>query len=251
MPGYCSAATEESRRKKIICALVLLTAILTPIVNEQLFPWLLELAQSCAPAREVLEFLTEQNFSFSVSYITTFSLFYWLADMFFWVVPPLFKMPNLCGTWEGTLHSNYNNDHTDIPMTLKIKQRWMTIHCTAQFPQSSSESEMARVYRKNDDEVRLEFAYSNESQAEGVEQRSYHGYNYFTVRGNTMNGLYFTDRKIKGSDKTTAGHMNLQKVSAGELFKRKASSMVSSLTLKRNCGNKLPDPADHQPPSSV
>lgn len=250
MHGYCSAGAEESRRKKIICALVLLTAILTPIVNGQLFPRLLELAQSCAPARKVLEFLTEQNFSFSVSYITTFSLFYWLADVFFWVVPPIFKMPNLCGTWEGTLHSNYNGG-TNIPMKLKIKQRWMTIHCTAQFPQSSSESEMARVYRKNDDEVRLEFAYANESQAKGVEQRSYHGYNYFTVRGNTMNGFYFTDRRIDSSGKTSAGSMDLQKVPAVELFKRKASSMVSSLTLKHKGESDLPDHADHQPPSSV
>ena len=210
MHGYCVGESNESRKKEIIGALVIASVLITPALN-----WYINKAVAYAELnihiKAVLEWVTSNGFSFSLSYVAVFGVLFGMLNWGFsiWPISALVGVPSVRGRWKGNLHSNFAGG-TDIEMTLIVKQSWMGIQCTAIFPKSSSNSIMACVYRRNGEEIRLEFAYHNESQDGNVKQESYYGFNYFTIRGDSMTGKYFTNRE--GSPGVqTHGFMELTK----------------------------------------
>lgn len=217
MHGYCTDEDKEARRKTIVGLLVAVSVPLTPLINSGIQKLLFYLKVNPTLA-SIIEWLTSNGMSFAVSYVAVFFFLYGGLNLFFGVKPisKLLGIPCLRGTWVGTLHSNYNGG-TDTEMKLTIKQSWMKMKCTAIFPKSSSDSIMASVYQKNDEEARLEFAYRNESQETDVVQKDYYGFNYFVVRGETMKGFYFTNREMM-TDIFTHGDMELTK-QHGRLWK--------------------------------
>lgn len=211
MHKYCSGHYQEECKKKVTKALIVIAVLLTPAVNN-LLKVLSLLAHNVWLIGSVLNYLMANGMSFAVSYVGLFSFFYWLLDHFFWVSPisKALRVPNLKGIWIGQLHTNSGGGKS-IYMELHIKQTWSEIACTAIFKESSSSSQMARVYRLNDQEVQLEFAYANQSGNPDVLQRMYHGYNWLTVKGDKMIGCYFTDRVGEDGKNTTHGSMDLIK----------------------------------------
>ena len=211
MHGYCTDQESERRRKTIIGIMVTASVALTPLIN-CLIKILVAYVKTKQTLVTVLDWLVSNGFSFAVSYVAVFSFLYWLLNKLFPLRPisSIVGIPCIRGTWSGKLHSNYNGA-TDIDMSLVVKQSWMRIRCTAFFDKSSSDSIMARVYQQNKNEIRFEFAYRNESQDASVTQRDYYGFNYFVVRGDTMKGSYFTNRK-SSPDIFTHGYIELTKV---------------------------------------
>lgn len=212
MHGYCTNERLEQRRKKIVSGIVIVSVFCTAPFN-----WLLErILSACMKVSglgTVIHALSDHGISFAVSYATAFWLLYCLLDCNYFRKPfsLLTGMPDVRGTWKGTLHSNYNGG-TSVDMTLRVKQRWMKMQCTAYFAESSSVSIMGRIYRCNDQETYLEFAYFNESQDPHVTDRSYYGFNRLIVRGETMRGFYFTNRRTS-KELFTNGSIELKKVS--------------------------------------
>ena len=208
MHGYCTSDEIERRRKKIIGVLVLLSAILTPLFNS-LIQMVLSLCRNNAVLNYFVNYLNMKSISISISYVAVFGFLFWFVNRFFYlpILSKITGMPDVRGKWKGVLHSNYNGG-TDMQMTLKIKQSWMKLQCVAIFERSSSNSIMGRIYQSNDDEIKLEFAFCNTSQDPGVIQQNYYGFNFFTIRGNKMTGIYFTNRTSSG-EVTTKGDMDL------------------------------------------
>ncbi len=228
MHRYCTSIAEEQRRNKVTKSLFAVSVLLTPLINKLLVSLSCK-ANESSNLRVILEWLTENGITISVSYVMTYAVLYFLVDRFFWyaLLSKILRIPRISGIWEGTLRSNFGNGK-EIFMRLVIKQTMTCISCTAFFIDSSSTSNMAKVCWLNKDEIQLDFTYLNKSRDLNVTQTEYHGYNWFLVRGDSMNGWYFTDRKIEDG-KRTEGTMQLTK-RPGKLFNNKNPSDVITNT---------------------
>jgi len=224
MHRYCTSVTEEQRRSKVTRSLFVVSILLTPLINT-LIMCLISVANESTHLRVILEWLTKNGITISVSYVMTYAVLYFLVDRFLWytLLSKILRIPRISGTWEGPLRSNFGNGK-EVFMKLVIKQTMTNISCTAFFSDSSSTSNMAKVCWLNKDEIRLDFTYLNNSRDLNVAQREYHGYNWFLIRGNSMNGWYFTDRKLEDG-KRTEGNMQLTKQS-GKLLKKSKSPVA-------------------------
>lgn len=136
------------------------------------------------------------------------------------------SIPDLNGRWRGELISNYpgNGERTTLIMELHIKQTLFEISCTSEFfktgveqegsPNSKSYSDCVEIDNSNPDEPILKFSFRNDSQERGVASPSFQGFNVLNISGNTMNGIYFTNRPFKDRGVTTytGGTISLRKL---------------------------------------
>jgi hypothetical protein len=117
-----------------------------------------------------------------------------------WLVP----LPNLQGTWIGTLDSTHQDRTTPIPVTIVIRQTFDAIHCSMYTEESDSTSVAAMLAR---DEVgistTLNYTYANTPRA-AVRNRSamHNGATALRVITVTderrLEGQYWTDRQTTG-----------------------------------------------------
>lgn len=210
MHRYNVGETQEKNRQKIKSILVVISIIVTPLFNvilQAVARWL----QNVDGLKSLIGWLDKIGVSVSISFIAVNALLFFLVDRYLWasVLSRFLKIPDVRGTWTGDLISNYDNGKK-VEMTLKIEQTMTRISCNARFKDSSSTSEMAIVDWYNDGEKKLTFTYCNNSRDINVTQKEYHGYNWFLIRDDSMNGWYFTDRTF-GDGKTTNGRMELTK----------------------------------------
>jgi hypothetical protein len=210
MHGYCLSEVKEKKRDNVIKSLFFLSVIVTPFINT-LLEKLINLANNNEYGASIIDWLIDKGVTTSISYMMTYALLYLLVNKCLWssLLSPYLKIPDLRGVWVGTLESNYNGGKA-IDMKLVIKQTMKNISCTAFFNDSSSTSEMAKLVWINDDEIELDFSFKNKTRNINLDQKEYHGYNWFLIRGESMNGCYFTDRK--GLDgRNTDGTIRLAK----------------------------------------
>jgi len=114
-------------------------------------------------------------------------------------------LPNLDGTWRGTLVSSYLRDGQPIPpipTVLRIKQTAASISVTLMTAESSSISEQAKLIREADGRWRLSWLYAN-TPRQSVRHRSerHQGACYLYIGSSSADGLrgeYFTDRLTLG-----------------------------------------------------
>lgn len=211
MHRYNVGETQEKNRQKIKWVLVVVSIIVTPLFNvilQAVARWL----QNVDGLKSLIGWLDKIGVSVSISFVAVNALLFFLVDRYLWasVLSHFLNIPDVRGTWTGDLRSNYGNGKK-VDMTLKIEQTMTRISCNARFKDSSSTSEMAIVDWHNDGEKKLTFTYCNNSRDVNVTQREYHGYNWFLIRDDSMNGWYFTDRTF-GDGTTTNGTMELTKL---------------------------------------
>ena len=210
MHRYNVGETQEKRRQTIKNILVVISIILTLIINV-ILQALVGCLQSVDGLKSLIGWLVKLGVLGSISFAGVYALLFLLVDRYLWatVLSHFLNIPDVRGTWTGDLVSNYDNTKK-VDMTLKIEQTMTRISCNARFKDSSSTSEMAKVDWYNDAEKKLTFTYCNNSRDVNVTQKEYHGYNWFLIRDASMNGWYFTDRTF-GDGKTTNGTMELTK----------------------------------------
>lgn len=202
MHGYSLGPVEELNRKKVNRALFGLSILFTPLVNK-LLVLLIAIARNNTIGEATVDWLISVGVTISISYIMTYVALFFLVDKFLWssVLSKVLAIPNVQGVWKGTLQSNYNAGKK-IDMTLIIKQTMTEISCVAKFEDSSSSSEMAKIIWINGDEIKLTFTFENKSRNVNVDQKEYHGYNWFLIREDAMRGWYFTDRRLSDTNST-------------------------------------------------
>ncbi|GET38907.1 Cap15 family cyclic dinucleotide receptor domain-containing protein [Microseira wollei] len=106
-------------------------------------------------------------------------------------------IPNLQGTWVGTIHSSYGSG-TDVPnVVLYIRQTWTHINVRLVTHNSSSYSIMAAVNTYESSEPCLKYEYMNEPSALSVNTMNAHRGTanlQLSSDGNELAGDYFTGR---------------------------------------------------------
>ena len=122
----------------------------------------------------------------------------------------LIKYPNLQGTWQGTLQTNWKNPETGeipgpIPMILVIKQTFDSINCVMYTQESTSYSNASMLNEDDDSGVqRLSYNYTNtpDTTIRGRSAIHYGAAILRIVRGKkkySLQGEYWTSRSTAGS----------------------------------------------------
>jgi hypothetical protein len=75
----------------------------------------------------------------------------------------LVRVPDLTGTWTGTLHTNF--DQTPRDVTLRIHQTWRTILIVFETNQSRSRSRVAAIFTSDPEGAVLTYQYVNDPNA--------------------------------------------------------------------------------------
>lgn len=136
----------------------------------------------------------------------------WLYNKYIWkinIIQKIHGVPNLNGSWEGSLISSFNN--TSIPMEMIVEQNWNSISIIAKYPNtnSSSHSNTATIKLRDSRTTILSFGFHNQSTDVSTNMQEYDGYNILTINSdNTITAKYFNDRpnpnsNIRGGNKGT------------------------------------------------
>ena len=120
----------------------------------------------------------------------------------------LVRIPNLNGTWKGTLQTNWKNPETGeqpgpIDALLVIKQSLFKISCVQMTKESKSWSRAASIDIDNDNQIKiLNYVYSNSPRIVVHDRSKAHdGASSLEVITNDhrkLIGKYWTDRNTKG-----------------------------------------------------
>lgn len=120
----------------------------------------------------------------------------------------LIKIPNIQGTWRGTLQSDWINPDSGqgiapIPVVLVIRQTFSTIKCTLMTQESSSYSTTADInYMHSGDDLYLTYNYTNRPKATFMHRSEIHdgaaSLKIITKPTRCFEGIYWTSRKTRG-----------------------------------------------------
>jgi hypothetical protein len=152
-----------------------------------------------------------------------YGIFYSIFNNFLWKKKlgnlSFSSIPNLEGTWVGTIHSSYNDKDYD-GIILHIRQTWSAINIRLEANSSTSSSTMAAVNTVGSSESTLKYEYVNEPSIRSLESMSMH-------RGSanlrlspsciSLEGDYFT-----GRGRQTFGEMKFTLISRQYLDKNEA-----------------------------
>lgn len=134
-------------------------------------------------------------------------LLYYLVDNHLWKhprlpLPFLFQLPDLNGTWNGTLNSSYHNFNQPQPCTMEIRQTWtqVSIHFHLNERTSHSYSIAASVLLNFQGKVTLRYEYINHPEEEFRGILDMHGGTnqlFFSNEdgADKLRGPYYTDRQ--------------------------------------------------------
>ena len=154
--------------------------------------------------------LHQTKYSAFTTAATAGAVFMALWDRYLWRWKPFCYLdwkPNLRGTWQGLLHSDYRMHETgerriNIETYLVIRQTYSKINIRLMTAESGSESLSANLFADGEGLFTLASSYRNTPRI-SVRERSpiSHGGMSLSVRGkpvHMLEGEYFTDRKTKG-----------------------------------------------------
>ena len=162
-----------------------------------------------------------------------YGLIYQWFDKFLWSQKFLFisfsSIPNLKGTWVGTIHSSYGGG-TDVPgIILYIRQTWTGINVQLVTQTSSSYSIMAAVNTHNSSEPSLKYEYMNEPSALSVDTMHAHRGTtnlQLSPDGKELRGDYFT-----GRGRQSLGTMEFRLISRQYLTREEALTRAGSASI--------------------
>jgi len=123
----------------------------------------------------------------------------------------LVRFPNLQGTWEGELHSTWENPGTKqrippLKLILVIRQTFSSISCTMFTKESESYSRAAQLALDDDaGAISLSYSYTNRSKANIRDRSPMHDgaahLKVVTVPSRMLEGEYWTGRRTTGQMK--------------------------------------------------
>ena len=134
-----------------------------------------------------------------------FAAYGWRWPIFqHWLVP----FPDLDGTWEGTIQTNWENPKTDeipgpIPVILTIKQSFLRVSCVMRTAEMTSRSYFADFWIDSDEQLRmLGYCYTSAPSLSVAERSQSHGGTMIVeIIGapvDKLKGVYWTTRKTTG-----------------------------------------------------
>jgi len=137
-----------------------------------------------------------------------------------WLIP----LPDLQGTWKGTIESTWIDPNTNrkIPpkdVTLVIKQTFSTISCVMYTDESDSFSNTAQINEDDESGIfRLSYNYTNRSKANVRDRSAIHDgaaiLKFITVPDRILEGEYWTSRKTTGDIRVKFISKNLLQTSS-------------------------------------
>ena len=122
----------------------------------------------------------------------------------------LVKLPNLNGTWKGTVISSYDEYSKEYKASFTIRQNWHKISIVGQFEMSKSHSISCSVLIEDKTGITVSYDYMNEPFTQAIETMSIHrGFNTLTLKpnGKEMSGTYYS-----GRGRQNIGEIKLEKV---------------------------------------
>lgn len=160
---------------------------------------------------EVVSIETVKKIPEAVTYSVLLSLLFtkygWKLDLFRkWLVP----FPNLQGTWKGHLRSTWINPETGesvppIPVIFTIRQTFDSFSIAMFTKESESQSQAARFIQDGDGTQRINYTYTNRSDATVRSRSEIHdGAAQLKIVESPklmLRGEYWTSRKTTGSIK--------------------------------------------------
>ncbi len=136
---------------------------------------------------------------------------YWILFYFFdkciWKIPVIAKLhnvPDINGTWSGSLISSLNDK--EIRMEMVVVQTWSKIKFISKFPDTNSKSESnnAAIYIESIGDMKVGFGFVNRSRQVNAQQ--YDGYNVLEFDDeNHIVGRYFNNRDNTNYDPSNKG----------------------------------------------
>jgi hypothetical protein len=159
-----------------------------------------------------------------------YGIFYHLFDKFIWPLQigkfSFSSIPNLQGTWVGTIHSSYNDTDYD-GIVIYIHQTWSRVSVHLQTQTSGSRSTMAAINTLGSSEATLKYEYMNEPTARSMQTMSIHrGTANMRLSPDSclLEGDYFT-----GRGRQTFGDMRFKLISRDRLNKDEALKRYKAL----------------------
>lgn len=136
------------------------------------------------------------------SVILFYELIFYVFDKSLWKISfiPFVKVPNLNGTWEGTLLSSYEDKSgspTKLKPTMEINQTWQNIEIRLESKDSKSKTFTAAFSTKNQNAIELYYQYQNEPYFGAKDTfHMYKGTGCFTLSPDkkSFEGEYYTGR---------------------------------------------------------
>jgi predicted pore-forming effector associated with SMODS systems len=105
----------------------------------------------------------------------------------------IIRVPNLNGTWKGTLVSSFDN--VSRPVELTIYQTWRTILVALKTDGSGSKSTVAAIFVGDPDGPVLTYQYRNDPHADAaVTMNKHNGTATLILRGRRLEGDYYAGR---------------------------------------------------------
>jgi hypothetical protein len=139
-----------------------------------------------------------------------FGLSYALYDRCLWRVSLLSRLPDLSGSWIGTVSSSHDQ-HNRHHATLRIRQTWSTILIELETANSRSVSSMASISLDGASVPTLSYEYSNEPRALSVDTMQAHrgtarlAFTHQAGKAKFLEGQYYT-----GRGRETRGEMKFE-----------------------------------------
>jgi hypothetical protein len=153
-----------------------------------------------------------------------YGIFHKIFDQKLWAIKiwlfSFSSIPNLTGTWVGSIHSNYQGGMVFNDIILTINQTWTEISIQIRTETSHSFSTMALINAPNSSEATLKYEYINEPSSVSVHTMSMHRGTVnlrLSHDNNFLEGDYFT-----GRGRQTIGDMKFYRVSNKLLTKASA-----------------------------
>jgi len=149
-----------------------------------------------------------------ISVFGFYGLFLYLFDRHIWKwqltkIVGLVKVPNIAGTYEGTLLTSYDNFKQPIPINVEVFQAWTKISVNWKTSTSSSRSLVASIITNAEPNI-LTYQYLNEPKTSAPSTMHMHrGTAITNITSGGLNGGCYSNR-----DRKTTGQFELNKVSS-------------------------------------
>lgn len=151
----------------------------------------------------------------SPAVIGFYSIIYYFFEKSLWKYKILrrigiVKLPNLNGTWKGTVISSYDEHSKEYEATFVICQNWRKISIVGQFEMSKSYSISGSILIDDKTGITVSYDYMNEPFTPATKTMAIHrGFNRLSLNpsGKEMSGPYYS-----GQGRQNIGEIKLEKV---------------------------------------
>lgn len=212
MSGMISYSIEGNARRTAAISCAAISLIVAILLNSAVMPSFGTWLSSVLPNGAIATFAAV-GISSAISFLALDNLLSWLFDIWIWKWPMFIKMHHvldLNGVWVGQSSSE---PYGSQGMSMTIVQTFSKMSCDSEFPSSFSSATVIGIFACDPGRRVCELQFAYENRVRGVDALSdekrdneHKGFNVLTVRGDRMEGPYFTFR-----NKQTKGYIELER----------------------------------------